>query len=327
MISRFRRPRSAPALLALAIVAVTARPADALVVRFFTTLGNFNVRMFTSTMPRTTTNFMNYVTGNDYDGTFIHRSARTMVDGQSVPFVVQGGGFKVPPGGLLNNSGQLSITPITLDPPINDEPGGGLTGPSNIRGTIAMAKGGPNSATSQFFFNMRDNTGLDNPLREDGGFSAFGRVVQSGMDVVDDIGNLVRYNVGVPPVQEVPIRDFLKVQQQLDVFSSDAVLLNDIRALNIPDGDYNFNGVVNAGDVAVWKANFGSTTNLEADGNGDGRVDGQDFLALQRTMGQSTGAPVGAVPEPTALALGALAAAALACSRRAWAPRRAGLVA
>jgi peptidyl-prolyl cis-trans isomerase A (cyclophilin A) len=314
--------RSVAVLLALVVV-LAPRPAHALVVRFFTTLGNFNVRMFTSSMPRTTTNFMNYVTGNDYDGTFFHRSARTMVEGASVPFVVQGGGFKVPAGGLVDNNGQLSITQIPLDPPINDEPGGGVAGPSNLRGTIAMAKSGPNTATSQFFFNMRDNTGLDNPARPDGGFAAFGRVLGTGMEIVDNISELVRYNVGVPPVQEVPVRDILKVQQQLDVFSSDVILLNDIRALNIPEGDYNFNGVVNAGDVAVWKANFGSTTNLEADGNGDGRVDGLDYLIVQRTMGENTGAPVAPVPEPTALGLGALAAAALAAIRRRWLPRRA----
>src|SRR5690606_10640684 len=70
----------------------------------------------------------------------------------------------------------------------------------------------------------------------------------------------------------------------------------------------------------VWKADFGSTTKAEADGNGNGRVDAGDFLIWQRTRGQNFGAPavgaIAAVPEPVAATLALLAPAACGLARR-----------
>nr|MBA3482135.1 hypothetical protein [Pirellulales bacterium] len=70
----------------------------------------------------------------------------------------------------------------------------------------------------------------------------------------------------------------------------------------------------------VWKADYGSTTKADADGNGNGVVDGGDFLVWQRTLGQNLGAPtvaaVAAIPEPAAATLALFGAAALLRCRR-----------
>ncbi|MDZ4656279.1 MAG: dockerin type I domain-containing protein, partial [Bythopirellula sp.] len=78
-----------------------------------------------------------------------------------------------------------------------------------------------------------------------------------------------------------------------------------VSVLNLPAGDYNFDGTVNNADLAVWQADYGSTIKAEADGNGDGCVDGRDFLIWQRTFGQTTPltAAILAVPEPSAIGL------------------------
>lgn len=136
-------------------------------------------RLFDSDAPLTVANFLGYVDNGDYDSSFIHRSVTN--------FVVQGGGFAFDPnlGAFIN------------DPVLNDFPGGlqPITGPtilneygrSNLRGTVAMAKqaGDPDSATSQWFVNLADNSAnLDN---QNGGFTVFGEVLMTGMDVIDTI--------------------------------------------------------------------------------------------------------------------------------------------
>ncbi len=137
------------------------------IVHFDTSMGGFDVELYNAQTPVTTANFLNYVNDGDYTNTFIHRS---------VPgFVIQGGGF-----GIVGGSGFF----VPADPPIVNEPG-----ILNTRGTIAMAKlgGDPNSATSQWFFNLADNTDLDT---QNGGFTVFGHVLGNGMDVVDAIAAL-----------------------------------------------------------------------------------------------------------------------------------------
>ena len=134
-----------------------------------TTAGAIEIELWPDVAPCTVNNFLAYLNSGRYDGTFIHRA----VGG----FVIQGGGYSY-------DSGTDTFSAIALDPPVVNEPG-----ESNLTGTIAMARvaGVVNSATSQFFINLADNTGLDTV---DGGFTVFGEVVPWYMPVVFGIDAL-----------------------------------------------------------------------------------------------------------------------------------------
>ncbi len=176
-------------------------------VRMQTAFGVIDIQLFDSEAPQTVNNFLNYVNRNDYNDSFLHRS---------VPgFVIQGGGYGVTP----TDSG-YSLYAIDTDPPVINEYDPSR---SNLRGTIAMAKLGndPNSATSQWFFNLNNNSAnLDD---QNGGFTVFGQVIGQGMTVVDTLSALPRVNAGSPfnelPVTEVPtdgalnLEHFVVIQQ------------------------------------------------------------------------------------------------------------------
>lgn len=288
------------------MLSASAKFASATVVRFKTSLGDVNVRLYDSLTPLSAANFLNYTNTNRYDGTFIHRVPQHKdLDGNNLGtqhFVVQGGGFR------LNNS-IWAASGIATDAPIGDE-----FAISNTRGTLAFAKNSL-GATSQWFFNVGDNSFLDAS-----DFTVFGRVLGNGMSIVDAIDNLTAINARAAEngsgedFDEIPIRNPLT---QNDITSNEAVMINDMQVLNLPAGDYNADGKVDGADLTVWKSSFGSTSKAEADGNGNGRVDGDDFLIWQRTLGQNFGAPAaGVVPEPAAAALALFGAAALLRRRR-----------
>ncbi len=145
----------------------------ATIVEIQTDLGSFQVNLYDQNTPITVDNFLAYVDSSAYSNSVIHRS---------VPgFVVQGGGFA---GTEFPLMGIESLGPITNEPVY-----------SNVRGTIAMAKvsGQPNSATTQWFVNLEDNSATLDP--QNGGFTVFGQVI-SGMDVVDAIAALDVHNFG-----------------------------------------------------------------------------------------------------------------------------------
>lgn len=139
---------------------------------FNTNMGNFCIELFETQTPITTANFLSYIRDDAYTNGIFHRS---------VPgFVIQGGGFKI-----VDGTGGKSLAAVNTLPPIINE-----FKISNTRGTVAMAKLGsnPNSATSQWFVNLADNsTNLDN---QNGGFTVFGRVLFDGMTVIDAIEDL-----------------------------------------------------------------------------------------------------------------------------------------
>lgn len=148
-------------------------------VRFETSLGDFDVNLFDEYTPETVENFLAYVESGAYEDTFIHRSAPN--------FVVQGGGFIYDAN--FTSLANIADTPkVPQSAPVINEPV-----LSNQRGTIAMAKRGgyPNSATSEWFFNLQDNSGggpnLDN---QNGGFTVFGQVMGDGMAILEEINSL-----------------------------------------------------------------------------------------------------------------------------------------
>lgn len=132
-------------------------------IRVETTLGNFNIEFFEKEAPGSVANFLSYVDDGFFDGTIFHRI---------VPrFVIQGGGF-------IEN-----LTQKRTRAPIKNEADNGL---KNSRGTLSMARTNDiNSATSQFFVNLKDNDSLDHQ-RGNFGYAVFAHVTD-GMDVVDKI--------------------------------------------------------------------------------------------------------------------------------------------
>jgi cyclophilin family peptidyl-prolyl cis-trans isomerase len=150
------------------------------VVTLTTTLGVIEVELDTEKAPISAENFLKYVDEGHYDGTIFHR----VIPG----FMIQGGGF----------SEQFVQKPTHA--PIKNEAGNGL---QNLRGTLAMARTNVvDSATAQFFINLKDNDFLNHSgPGPQFGYAVFGRVV-SGMDVVDKIAGVPTGSKG--PHQDVP---------------------------------------------------------------------------------------------------------------------------
>jgi len=149
----------------LAAVTVSAQRQNPQVV-VKTSMGSFTIELYPDKAPATVKNFLLYVDESFYAGTIFHR----VIDG----FMVQGGGL------------DREMTKKATRAPIVNEAGNKL---KNTVGTVAMARTGePNSATAQFFVNVKDNAFLDyrDSSPEGIGYCVFGKVV-SGMDVVEKI--------------------------------------------------------------------------------------------------------------------------------------------
>ncbi|MCE7973321.1 MAG: peptidyl-prolyl cis-trans isomerase [Leptolyngbya sp. PLA1] len=149
-----------------------------------TSMGEFFLELNAEKAPLSVENFLKYVDSGHYDGTIFHR----VIDG----FMVQGGGFTP------------DMKQKATNPPIKNEWKNGL---KNERGTIAMARTNvADSATSQFFINVKDNSFLDQP-RDGAAYAVFGKV-SKGMDVVDKIKAVktgVKNGMGDVPVTTVTI--------------------------------------------------------------------------------------------------------------------------
>lgn len=165
-------------------IACGAWAADPPKVRFVTSAGDFVVELAPEKAPKTVENFLQYVKDKHYDGTVFHR-----VIGN---FMVQGGGF----------TPDMQQKPTRA--PVQLEAGNGL---KNVVGTIAMARtADPDSASSQFFVNVRDNASLDAPNPDGRGYAVFGKVV-SGMDVINKIRAVPTGSKG--PHSDVPLTPVL----------------------------------------------------------------------------------------------------------------------
>ncbi len=156
--------------------------------------GTIKVELFPDKAPLTVKNFLAYVHRKHYDGLVFHR---VIAD-----FMIQGGGYRK---GVANAAGDAGLRALEAKTagPIKNESANGL---SNKRGTIAMARTAePDSATAQFFINVKDNPFLD-PAKFTGraGYCVFGKVIE-GMDVVDKIGKVRTKSVGA--FRDVPSED------------------------------------------------------------------------------------------------------------------------
>lgn len=217
----------------LPTVAEMSNPSNT-VVRFETSLGTIDFELFDSQAPITVANFLKYVRDGDYDQTFFHRVAK---QSGNQPFVIQGGGFRLKKNPEFDDP--LPFRSIPTDPPIQNE-----FNQSNLQRTIAMARVGQqvNSATSQFFFNMANNTFLDSV---DQGFTVFGRVLNdSSWAVLQAIDMLDSEDIDPgdfsDPFGEVPLRSGANLTD--GVQASDLVMVYDaeiIKPANVA-GFYTF---------------------------------------------------------------------------------------
>jgi peptidyl-prolyl cis-trans isomerase A (cyclophilin A) len=194
-----RRPTVMPKHLLTALfllasplaVAQTAKPAaiapapaaDNPTVVLHTSQGDITMQLFTDKSPKSVANFLRYVHEGFYAGTVFHR----VIPG----YLIQGGLYT------------KELQPRRTHSPVPSEADNGL---SNLRGTVAVARGAdPNSGTSQFFINLVDDRRLDYVGNQSGltwGYTVFGKVVK-GMDVVDKIAALPTRGQG-PFAADVP---------------------------------------------------------------------------------------------------------------------------
>jgi peptidyl-prolyl cis-trans isomerase B (cyclophilin B) len=144
-------------------------------VKLTTSLGPITLELDGAKAPETVANFLKYLDAGHYDGTIFHR----VIDG----FMIQGGGFT------------KDMTQKPTNPPVKNESRNGL---KNDNYTVAMARTGVrDSATSQFFINVKDNDFLNysGESPQGWGYAVFGRVVE-GQDVVDKMRKVRTGNAG-----------------------------------------------------------------------------------------------------------------------------------
>jgi len=182
-------------ILAVTLFLTTPAVAAELVI-IETNYGDITVELNTEKAPLSVANFLTYADSNHYSDTIFHRVIKD--------FMIQGGNFTT------------EMAPKKTKGQIKNEASNGLR---NLRGTLAMARTGVvDSATSQFFINLKDNGFLDHrdTTTRGYGYAVFGKVVK-GMDVVDKIGTSPTHTYrrfSDVPVEPVIIRSVKRVAQQ-----------------------------------------------------------------------------------------------------------------
>ena len=244
----------------LLLASLFGRVATATVLHFDTVRGAFDVRIFDQATPITAQNIINYADDGDYVDSFIHRS---------VPgFVIQGGGFIFDP----NNN----VVSVPTDPPIMNEPG--IT---NLRGTISMAKlgGDPDSATSQWFFSLANNSeNLDN---QNGGFTVFGIVLGDGMQVIDDIASLQIVNAG-GAFNTLPVQNL----SGSSIGRENLIIINSVTVSSNPAGDFNRDGTAGSADLSIWEDHYNRLDIIEGDLDNDFHISTSDGEIIVSNHGQ-----------------------------------------
>lgn len=202
-------------------------------VQFRTPIGDIEIELYDEDKPVTVTNFLYYVKTGYTNNMFIHRFVPN--------FVIQGGLSYV-----ANRDSIPSLAAISTRPAIVNEYSAGRTF-SNTNGTIAMARVGGlvNSATSQWFINLGNNSGLDSV---DGGFTVFGRTIR-GFDVLASFSStspqkIWRYSLGIDPFRELPATRFTTGN-----LTYDDLVYVDITLLNVRISD-----VPGTGKLIQWRS-------------------------------------------------------------------------
>lgn len=179
----------------------------ATIAQFTTSSGIINVELLDADAPKHVANFTNYVNAGSYTNTIIHRSAALSGSAKSI---IQGGGYtaSLPLGNVPANPS----VPLEYKVP-------------NARGTLAAARTSDiNSATSEWYFNVQDNSSILGP-QNGGGYTVFGRVIGTGLTVVDALATIPTYNVS--PFSDLPLRNIQSGQTSILV--SNFVLVNSIK--------------------------------------------------------------------------------------------------
>jgi peptidyl-prolyl cis-trans isomerase A (cyclophilin A) len=233
------------ATLLLAVTAALPTTANATIVRVETVVGDFDINLYDNATPATVTNFLDYVQIGDFSDSIFHRTVAN--------FIVQSGGFRTD----LN----AEITSIPTNPAVTNEPVY-----SNVRGTIAMAKLGndPNSATSQWFINLANNAAdLDG---QNGGFTAFGEVTGTGMDVIDALAALPTYAFA-SPFGEIPLQNYSATDFSNGVAVDNTHLII-VTAITVVDSTVDSAGAAGLNPTPTTAG--GTTPPPPADGGGGG---------------------------------------------------------
>jgi peptidyl-prolyl cis-trans isomerase A (cyclophilin A) len=177
MISRRNTALALAGLALAAMVNVASAQGAAPKVKLATSMGDIVVQLDPAKAPKTVENFLAYVQDKHYDGTVFHR----VIDG----FMIQGGGF------TADMAQKPTKAPIPLE---------ASNGLKNDQYTIAMARtGNPNSATSQFFINVKNNDMLNAPNPDGHGYAVFGKVVDK-IKAVATANKGMHQNVPTTPV-------------------------------------------------------------------------------------------------------------------------------
>ncbi len=214
-------------------------PAASPIARISTIFGAIDVQLFADQTPISVANFLNVANLGRYDSTIFHRS---------VPdFIIQGGGFEAEP----------PFESIERVDPIQNEPG-----ILNTRGTLAYAKlgGQPNSATTEFFFNVQDNPNLDT---QNGGFTVFGEITSdAGLAIMDMINALETFDASSirSALGELPVLDPGAIASPGDADMEDVIIVERVAALMdiaaMPPGQPAGESVTIQGDGAAFLTIF-----------------------------------------------------------------------
>ena len=224
------------------LLAFSCFTSQATIVEMQTSHGVIELNLFDQQAPNTVANFLSYIEDDAYNQTVIHRSVSD--------FVIQGGGFTFTD----------ELVPITTKPAVVNEPV-----LSNVKGTIAMAKlaNDENSATSQWFFNVVDNSeALDT---QNGGFTVFGQITAQSQATLDNIAGLVHCG-------DIPLVDITSEQ-----CSSSDVALSSANFVTI-------NSVVVLDDDPLSSANLNPTANT---------LISQDDISAEAGSSSSSGGSMG----------------------------------